>query len=101
MYQGTHGVGLARSSDLVFPTISYVEKSSLFKNLMGLAQRSAVVVSYDLGAKSDLEVFRGILKVFFDGFFAKFIGFEYDSGVAFNLNLIVDSSYLGENSILF
>lgn len=68
---------------------------------MGLAQRSAVVVSYDLGAKSDLEIFRGILQIFFVGFFAKFIGFEYNSGIVFNLNLIVDPSYLCDNSILF
>lgn len=68
---------------------------------MGLTQRSAVVVSYELGAKSDLEVFRSMLQTFFVGFFAKFIGFEYDSGVVFNLNLIVDPSYLGENTVLF
>lgn len=101
VYQGTHGVGLARSSDLVFPTLSYVEKSGVFKNLMGVAQKSGVIVSYDLGAKSDLDIFRGILQLFFRGFFAKFVGFGYYSGIVFNLNLIADSSYLRENSILF
>lgn len=101
VYQGTHGIGMARLANLVFPTISYVEKSVVFKNLIGLAQRSSIVISYDFNAKSDIEVFRGILSVFLGGFFSRFVGFDFYSGVVFNLNLIVDADFLVSNCSTF
>lgn len=101
VYQGTHGVGMARLANLVFPTISYVEKSVVFKNLMGLAQHSSLVISYDFNAKSDIEVFRSVLGIFLGGFFSRFAGFDFYSGVVFNLNLLVDVDFFLNSSSLF
>ncbi len=86
---------------MVFPTVSHVEKSAVFVNLMGLVQRSAAVVSYDIGAKSDVEVFRGLLSIFLRGFFNAFTGFNYYLGVYFNLDLTAGLNHLGEAKFLF
>lgn len=101
VYQGTHGTGLAAAADLVFPTLSYVERAVVFKNLMGFAQRSSSVVSYNFDAKSDLDVFRGLLRVFLRGFFDKFVNFDYYCGIFFNLGLVSDFDFLVDNKFVF
>lgn len=101
MYQGIHGTGLSKFANLVFPVTSHVEKTAIFKNLMGLAQQTAIVVTYHLNARSDVDVFRGLAQFFSETFFARFANFEYRFGITFSWRLLLANEFFLNSKFLF
>lgn len=61
MYQGTHGHGVASSAQLVLPIFTYVESTAIYKNLLGHVKKSNIAVSYNFGAKTNIEILKLLL----------------------------------------
>jgi NADH dehydrogenase/NADH:ubiquinone oxidoreductase subunit G len=99
VYQGTHGIGLAAKANLVLPTLAYVERTTFYRNLLGLVQKAEMALSYDLGAKSNREIFKAVLdRMFVPAFYqvACFGGFSFLGGVSFNRELLINAELLRE-----
>jgi len=85
---------MASLSDLIIPTISFAEKAGTYKNLLGYAQKTRLAVHYDVDAKSDLTIFRSILSLAWQNFFATFFTFSFYAGVRYNLNFDFAVDYM-------
>ena len=94
IYQGSHGTATASNAFLSFPTVTYVEKSSFFKNLIGLVQKTELAVKYDFGLKTDVEIFRSMLIFFLSHNSLSHRNFSYRGGVLLNTSLIVSKEKL-------
>lgn len=99
IYQGAYGVGLASSSDLIFPVTIYVENSGVFKNLLGITQTTEVVVNYQFGARSNVSIFEGLLSVSANYIFKNFGNLSFRHGLIF-VSLLMSSSENLYNSVL-
>lgn len=71
VYQGSHGAVAARNASLVFASTVYVERSCVYRNLLGLSQKTDIVIKYAFGAKSEEDIFRGLLFSLSNAFFRK------------------------------
>ena len=100
VYQGTHGSGLSLEADLIFPSTTYVEKSSIFQNNWGSISKTEIVVNYEFGAKTDLDIFRGLVLFADLSFFKNFFTFSYKNSVLFNAALLL-SKELALDSLSF
>lgn len=94
VYQGSHGGGVASAAHLVLPVLTYVESAMFYKNLLGNVKRSAVAVSYNLLAKTNVDVFRMLLTVFNRQVLFGFSTLNFYLSVSFNRNLAVAQEYL-------
>jgi NADH dehydrogenase (ubiquinone) Fe-S protein 1 len=63
IYQGHHGDAGAQSADLVLPGLAYTEKSALFVNTEGRAQRTTAAVGGPAGARADWQIVRALAEV--------------------------------------
>lgn len=94
VYQGSHGGGIASAAHLVLPVLTYVESAMFYKNLLGNVKRSAVAVSYNFLAKTNVDVFRTLLNVFNQQVLFGFSALNFHLSVSFNRNLAVAQEYL-------
>lgn len=101
VYQGAHGMRGASNADLILPSVTYVEKVGIFRNILGTVQRMEVVVKYLFGAKSDLEIFHGLTVLAEAFFFKNFFNFSFNSGLIFNVSLLLSTELILDSAAFF
>jgi len=101
IYQGSHGNGVAAQADLVFPTTVYVERPSLYRNLLGVLQKSSMAISYNFAARTDREIFKGLLDTMYGLNIFSFIRLNFYRGVYFNYELLISAELLVDNKFKF
>jgi len=84
VYQGTHGNGFASHANLILPTLSHIEYTTFYKNLLGFVQKSSIAVSYDFDAKTSQAVFKFFLEILSRHYLFSFSGFSFLLSVSFN-----------------
>ena len=101
VYQGSHGNGLASQANIVFPSISYVERTGFYKNLLGVVQKLDIVVNYSFGALSDLDIFKNLLNFSETLLRKQFFLFTFNSAIRFNFSLLMPVSAFTNSEIFF
>lgn len=99
IYQGSTGVGLATAADVIFPVLTYVEKIGTFCNLLGVRQKTNLVVKYGFESKTDFDVFYSFLQLFKNYLKLEQFDLFRVNGLSFNLALsnsvdLLSDSYL-------
>ncbi len=69
IYQGHHGDVSATSSNIVLPSTSFIEKSSLYSNILGMVQRTKKVLFSVGDSRDDWKIINALIEVLgFSGF---------------------------------
>lgn len=100
VYQGAHGNGIARAAHLVLPVLTYVESTVLYKNLLGISNKSGVVVSYNFTAKTHTAVLKLMLNVVNTQKLFGFTSLNFLLSVGFNWSLFLVSEDLLTSGVI-
>lgn len=79
--------------------MSYIERTSVYKNALGLVQRNGLTLSPNAYLYSDNIIFRGILEVVCAAFFLKFFRFRFASCMSYNLQLTTSLDFYQTSSL--
>lgn len=101
VFQGSHGSGVAGKSNLIFPAVTYVEKTGIYRNLLGIAQKANIVVNYGFEARTDVEIFRGLLASVDLQNLKRFFTFSFKRGVLFNFSLLLPLEFFYNSTLIF
>lgn len=93
VFQGTHGGPSQRYSDLIFPAVTHVEKVGAYRNLVGIVQKSNLIVDYAFGARSDFLIFRTLLDAVWSYKAINFFRLAFKNAVLFNFWLTLANEF--------
>lgn len=63
IYQGTHNEKIRTKFNVILPTLNWTEKSSVYLNCLGVAQKTNIVMSGPTNARSDWKIITMIHKL--------------------------------------
>lgn len=94
VFQGSHGDGIVNFVNLIFPTTTYIERTSVYRNLLGIAQKSSPAILYNRSVLTDKEVFCSVLEVASKFFFNRFFNFNFTQALHYNITLRFTSLFV-------